>query len=468
MGSSRFAAIALLRIVFLGLTLGLLALLAANTTWYATMIVIAGAAVIQWFGLLGFVNTSNREIGRFLTAIEYEDLTQTFSDRGLGGTFRELGRGLNRVMERLRTTRAEREEQAHYLRAIVGHIPVALLSIEPDGKLTLLNNAARRLLGGGRFERAEDLAKRGREFAETLGVIGPGKTAIVRLERGTGTVQLKAAATAVLTGGIARRLISLQSIESEMNAQELAAWQALIRVLTHEMMNSLTPVSSLSATAHQLVADLQSSLPSGTPAAATAADARDAMEAVARRSEGLLHFVQSYRRLTKDMVPHREQVSIVRLFARLGRLMGPDLDQRGIDLQTEIVPETLEIDADPELLDQALINLVRNATDALKGRPHPSIRLVARLEEGGVISLAVADNGPGIDPAIRDKIYVPFFTTKRGGSGVGLSLTRQIALVHGATVLVTDTPGGGATITLRFGSEALPPFSRPDPPIYGP
>lgn len=452
MGSSRFAALALLRIVFLGLTLGLLALVAVNTGWFATMIVIAGAAVIQWFGLLNFVNTSNREIGRFLTAIEYEDLTQTFSDRGLGGTFRELGRGLNRVMERLRNSRAEREEQAHYLRAIVGHIPVALLSIDSDGQLSLLNNAARRLLGTGRFDKAADLAKRGREFAETLGVLGPGKTALVRLERGTGSVQLKAAATAVQTGGVARRLISLQSIETEMNAQELAAWQALIRVLTHEMMNSLTPVSSLSATAHRLVTELHGALPPESPAAAQAADARDAMEAVARRSEGLLHFVQSYRRLTKDMVPQRERVPALRVFARIGRLMGPDLEQRGIELETEVVPATLEIDADPELLDQALINLVRNATDALKGRPHPRISLIARLEEGGVTTLSVADNGAGIDPAIRDKIYIPFFTTKRGGSGVGLSLTRQIALVHGAAVLVSDTPGGGATITLRFGA----------------
>lgn len=451
MGSSRFAALALVRIVALGLTLGLFAFIAVSTNWYATVVVIGAAAVMQWIGLLNFVNTSNREIGRFLTAIEYEDLTQTFTDRGLGGTFRELGRGLNRVMERLRTSRSEREEQGHYLRAIVGHSPVALISLDNDGKLTLLNNAARRLFGAGRFDSTEDLAKRGREFAETVSVLGPGQTALVKLERNGATLQLKAAVTAVQTGGVVRRLISLQSIESELNAHELAAWQALIRVLTHEMMNSLTPVSSLSATAHRLVAELHDELPPDTPAATKAVDARDAMDVVARRSEGLLHFVQSYRRLTKDMVPHREPVAVLRLFARLGRLMGPDLEQRGISLETDIQPLTLEIDADPELLDQALINLVRNSIDALKGRPAPQIRLVGRLEDGGVISLSVADNGPGIDPMIRDKIYIPFFTTKRTGSGVGLSLTRQIALVHGAALMVSDTPGGGATITLRFG-----------------
>lgn len=451
MGSSRFAAFALLRLIFLGLTLGLLAYVAVATQWYATAIVLAGAAALQWIALLGFVNTSNREIGRFLTAIEYEDLTQTFSDRGLGGTFRELGRGLNRVMERLRATRAEREEQAHYLRAIVGHIPVALISIEPNGKLTLLNAAARRLLGTGRFETAGDLKRRGHEFAEALDVLGPGRSAIVRMERPAGPIQLKAAATVVLTGGVSQRLISLQSIETELNAQELAAWQSLIRVLTHEMMNSLTPVSSLSATAHGLVSTLHDSLPPGTPEAVTAADARDAMEAVARRSEGLLHFVQSYRRLTREMTPRRARIPIVRVFARLGRLMGPDLEQRGIDLQMRVEPPALEVDADPELLDQALINLIRNASDALAGRPAPRIELFARLEEGGAITLAVADNGPGIDPAIRDKVYIPFFTTKRTGSGVGLSLTRQIALAHGGTLLISDTPGGGATIALRFG-----------------
>jgi two-component system nitrogen regulation sensor histidine kinase NtrY len=450
MGSSRFALFALLRVAFLGLTLAAAAMLIVNTQWYATTLIVLAAVVYQWFGLLSFVNTSNREIGRLLTAIEYEDLTQTFSDRGLGGTFRELAQGLTRVVDKLRSTRRDREEQAVYLRTLVEHIPVALLAVEDGGRLNVLNSAARRLLGSGRFERLEDLGAFGDDFARTLNDLEPGRTVLLRMERRGAVLQLKAAAALVLVGGAPRRILSLQNIETELSANELAAWQALIRVLTHEMMNSLTPVSSLAGTAHALVNDLQAYL-AGQPALkALADDAAEALDAVARRSAGLLHFVQSYRRLTKNLVPNIERVPVRRVFSRLHRLLEPDLRERGVALSETVDPEMLEVSVDAELLDQALINLVRNAADALKGRAGAQVTLSARLDEGGGVALSVIDNGPGIDPAARDKIFVPFFTTKRSGTGVGLSLTRQIVQVHGGSIDVSETPGGGATFTLRL------------------
>jgi len=450
MGSSRFALFALLRVTFLGLTMAAAVLLAVNTQWYATTLIVVAAVIGQWFGLLRFVNTSNREIGRLLTAIEYEDLTQTFSDRGLGGTFRELARGLSGVVDKLRATRKEREEQAHYLRTLVEHIPVTLISVEEGGRVGVLNSAARRLLGGGRYERLADLAPFGEEFARTLGDLGPGRTVLVRMERRGVVQQLKAASAQVLVAGVPRRILSLQNIESELSANELAAWQALIRVLTHEMMNSLTPVSSLAGTAHALVEDLRTRLADQPELKAEADDAGEALDAVARRSAGLLHFVQSYRRLTKNLVPNIERVPVRRVFSRLHRLLEADLKERGVTLAETVDPETLEVSVDAELLDQALINLVRNAADALKGRPDARVTLAARLDEGGGVALSVVDNGPGIDPAARDKIFVPFFTTKRSGTGVGLSLTRQIVQVHGGSIDVGDTPGGGATFTMHL------------------
>lgn len=223
MGSSRFALFALLRVALLGVTLWVVAALMANTSWYATTLIAVAAVIYQWFGLLSFVNTSNREIGRLLTAIEYEDLTQTFSDRGLGGTFRELAAGLTRVVDKLRATRKDREEQAHYLRTLVEHIPVALLAVEDGGRVSVLNSAARRLLGGGRFEKLGDLAAFGDDFARTLQELGPGRTVLVRMERRGAILQLKAAAAQVLVAGVPRRILSLQNIESELNANELAA-----------------------------------------------------------------------------------------------------------------------------------------------------------------------------------------------------------------------------------------------------
>jgi signal transduction histidine kinase len=179
-------------------------------------------------------------------------------------------------------------------------------------------------------------------------------------------------------------------------------------------------------------------------------DARDALETVARRSEGLLHFVQNHRRLTKPLVTQMQLAMVQRVFARIQRLLATELAANDIQMTTCVEPETLELAADADLLDQALINLVRNSIEALAGVTAGHIELSARRDPGGRVVIAVADNGPGIAHDQRDRIFVPFFTTKRQGSGVGLTLVRQIATAHGASVDVAQTPGGGATVLLRF------------------
>jgi signal transduction histidine kinase len=235
-----------------------------------------------------------------------------------------------------------------------------------------------------------------------------------------------------------------------MSAQEMAAWQTVVRVMAHEVMNSLTPVSSLAATARDLVRDVLGQMPEGDARSIALTDARDALETVARRSEGLLHFVQNHRRLTKPLVTQMQLAPMQRVFARIQRLLATDLAANGIQMTSSVEPPTLELAADADLLDQALINLVRNAIEALPDVPGGHIALSARRHPDGRVVIAVADNGPGIAADQRDRIFVPFFTTKRQGSGVGLTLVRQIATAHGATVDVSQTPGGGATVSLRF------------------
>ncbi len=448
--SNRFAIVTTIRVLLIAATLFALAWLIADTHWYAAIAILAAAALAQLLYLLHAVTLTNREVARFLEAVEFDDASQSFSDRGQGGSFRELGPALNRVMDQMRKTRGEREEQSHLLRSLVEHVPVALIGIYDGGGVRPLNSAARRLFSTRILQNRGDLNYYGDAFAQNILDLAPGATALVKMERGGAPLHLKAAATQVIIGGVPQRLISLQNIESELNAQELAAWQALIRVLTHEMMNSLTPVSSLSATAHALVGEVQNEMPADAPYAAKLKDADEALDAVARRSEGLLHFVQSYRRLTKNLVPRIEHMPVRRVFSRIERLMGPDFADRGIAFSTVIEPETLEVSADAELLDQALINLIRNAVDVLKDRNERRITLSARLDHDGNTAIAVADNGPGVPAENRERIFVPFFTTKRQGTGVGLSLTRQIALVHGGSIDVADSDGGGATFTLRF------------------
>ncbi|MHB8814768.1 MAG: sensor histidine kinase [Steroidobacteraceae bacterium] len=449
MAYSRYRIGMIVRMAALVLTIAAVAWMIANTQWYVTMALGAGLTIAETTFLVRFATQSSRELARFLDALSFDDLSQSFAGLAGDGAHRELGTAMERVLARLRATRSERDEQAQYLQTLVNHVPVALISTDERGAVKLLNMAARRLFEGSLTQTGQ-LSRYGESFAVSLEALSPGNTAILRMERSSGTLLLKAAATEIAARGMRLRLVSLQNIENEMSAQELEAWQTVIRVMAHEVMNSLTPVSSLAATAHSLVRDVLGQLPPDDPRAGTLADAREALEAVARRSEGLLHFVRSHRRLTKPLATRIEVMPVQRLFARIQRLLVSDLADRDIRMATRVEPETLELAMDAELLDQALINLVRNALEALRDTPCGQIALSAHREPDGRIAISVSDNGPGIPPDQREKVFVPFFTTKRQGSGIGLTLVRQIAAAHGASVDVSESPGGGATVRIRF------------------
>lgn len=449
MAFSRFETHIALRVGALAGTMALLAWTVAKTNWYASMALLAAATLFQVAELVKFATTSGREIARFLDAIAFDDTTASFSSFSSDRSFAELGNAMNRVLERLRKGRLEREEQAYYFQSLIAHVPVALITVDEKGAVEMLNLAAKRLFGAPCPSTAQ-FSLYGDAFVAGIEALKPGETAILRMARPSGTLQLKAAAIDIRAGSTKRRLISLQNIETELSAQELAAWQSVIRVMTHEVMNSLTPISSLASTAKGLTDEVLAKLPASDDHHASLTDVSEALETLARRSEGLLHFVQTHRRLTKPLLARIEIVPVRRVFARLQRLLADELQNRDIALEAIVAPETLEVSADPQLLDQALINLLRNAIEALRNEPGGRIVLRAVQDGAGRVTISVADNGPGIAAEQREKVFIPFYTTKRQGSGVGLTLVRQIATLHGATVRITDTTGGGATISLYF------------------
>lgn len=446
---SNFQTGILLRLAGLQATLALLAWMVTRTSWYVTMSLCAATVVMQMLGLGRYSARTGREVGRFLDAIAFDDTSTGFAGLSRDKDFSELGHAMTRVLEQLRSGRMEREEQAQYLQSLLSHMPVALISASERGHVQLLNLAARRLFAGP-CDSVEGFARYGAPFAMALDALKPGQTAIVRMERAAGSLQLKAAATDVVIGGTRRRLISLQNIESELTAHELVAWQTVIRVMAHEVMNSLTPISSLAGTARERVQESLAILPPDHPARSGLDDAAEALDTLARRSDGLLHFVQNHRRLTRRMVAQTSIMPLRRVFTRLQRLLADELKSRDIALTARVEPETLEITADADLIDQALINLVRNAMDALRDTQEGRIILSAVQDSAGRPVIMVTDNGPGIPADQREKVFVPFYTTKRQGSGVGLTLVRQIASVHGGAVTISETPGGGTTIAMTL------------------
>ena len=449
MAFSRFQMGMLLRIGLILSTALLLAYVATQTAWYVSMGLLALAVMGETLVLIQFATRWSREVTRFLDAMAFDDASASFAGLSRDGAFGELGLAMDRVMEKLRRGRAEREEQALYLKALINHVPVALIAMERGGRVTLLNFAARRLFEGA-CAATPEFSRYGAAFAAGIENLKTGEGQILRMERRSGALQLKAAATDLTVAGQRRRLVSLQNIDNELNAHELAAWQTVIRVMAHEVMNSLTPISSLAVTARGLVSQVAETLPADGEDRALLSDAAEALETMTRRSEGLLHFVQNQRRLTKRMVANYERLKLERVFIRLKRLLAADLEARGVAIETSVEPATLELDADPELLDQALINLLRNAIEALRDEGEGKISLLATRDLEGRTTIKIADNGPGIPSDQREKVFVPFFTTKRQGSGVGLTLARQIMTVHGGMIALSETPGGGTTVTMRF------------------
>lgn len=449
MAFSRFPAEIAVRAALLGVTLFACAWIILSTSWIATGALVLAAAIVQTVFLARFASRAGRETARFLDALVFEDVTQSFSGLPHDPASQELGKAMMRIMTKLRASRSEREEQARALQTILDHVPVALVAIDSDGSVDQLNPAARRLFETP-VKTAAEFEHFGEAFAAGVAGLKPGDSILVPIERGSGLMHLKVAATEFVVKGRRRRLLSLQNIANELSAQELAAWQTVIRTMAHEIMNSLTPMTSLSATARDLVDEAVHDLPADAPNREALGEAAAALATVVKRSEGLLQFVQSHRRLTHRLIARPEQVSLRRVFVRLHALIATELEANGIVFSAMLDPETLEVIADPVLLDQALINLLRNALDALRGRTESRIDLAARRASNGHVMITVGDNGPGIAADQRDKIFAPFYTTKREGTGVGLTLVRQITAVHGASVVLSETPGGGATFCLTF------------------
>lgn len=438
----NFRAQVVLRVLLLGLSLMLLPLSLRNLDYPAIPLVIGVLAAFQVWSLIRFVDRTNRDLARFFQAVRYSDFSQTYVTGGLGSSFDELKRSFNEVLDAFRATRAEKEEQALYLQMVVQHIGVGLVAFDRQGEVSLINNAAKRLLRVNRLGNISDLESRGPGLAQTLTTLGPRRKALLRLEEDGEVRQLACFAALFRTGEEEHRLVSLHDIQSELEEQEMEAWQRLIRVLTHEIMNSITPIASLSATAEGL-------LQQETIAGEDVSDVRTAVHTIQRRSQGLLQFVDAYRDLTRVPAPDFQITPVSGLFERVTQLMAHQFQEAGVELVHAVDPPSLEVTADPAQVEQVLINLLRNACDAAGGRDGARVELTASMDRDRVV-IDVADNGTGIVEEALDKLFIPFFTTKQDGSGIGLSLCRQIMRLHRGTISARSEPGVRTEFSLRF------------------
>ena len=446
----RFQVLLAVRLTVVGLALSAVVWLLLEPGFHSATILAAAILILAAGDLWWFVSRTNREVAKFLDAARYADYTQRFSLEDLGTGFGELGDTFSAILDRMYEQRADQEIEVRRMRALIDHIPVPLLTVRPDDSITLQNNASRRLFGASQISRMSDLTQFGVSFRHALAEAAPGQRQLVTFTVEGMEYQLTLAVTETVVAGEVHRLVSLQDIQSELDDTQIQAWQDLVRVLTHEIMNSITPITSLASTSEHVVEDVLAKIDTDSPVAQDLADLRDAIHTVARRSDSLLQFVHGYRQLTRLAPPEKKRLQIAELFDSVRQLAEAEWPDSRSALSVSVDPAGLDVYADRDLLEPVLLNLLRNAWQVTSDLEQQQLQMRARLNRRGNVVIEVSDNGPGVPEELARKIFVPFFTTKPDGSGVGLALARQVMTAHGGFIRVGENEGRGARFTLTF------------------
>lgn len=416
-----------------------------STILYGSLI---GFAIFQGAGLIRHLERGTRDLLSFFEAIEYSDFTQSFSTPFEDGQFKKLYGAFSRVMETFREARAKNEVQRQYFETLVHHIGTGLLCYKPDGNVELINSAAKKLLDRPALNHIQDLKSLSPAFVDVLMNLKTGEHDLIKIDTERDWLQLSVHATRFNLLDQSYVLVSLQNISAELEEKELEAVQHMTRVLAHEIMNSITPIASLAGIAKtQLTPDM---VPVDEDESEALNDLRDALDTIEKRSQGLMHFVDSYRKMARIPRPDFQHLQVQELFSRVVKLLAPTAEKKDIVIEVLIEPTSLSVLADPDLIEQALINLLKNAIEAIEPGKKGHIKLEGFLDRRSKVQLKITDNGPGIPAEGMDQIFVPFYSTKSAGSGIGLSLSKQIMRRHGGSLRVQSQQGGPTTFILRF------------------
>jgi two-component system nitrogen regulation sensor histidine kinase NtrY len=422
-----------------------------NSTFTFTPMLVAALIIYQVWSLIRYVDRTNRELAGFLESIRYSEFTRTFQINDRGTSFDELNTAFNDVMKDFQQVRSEREEHFHYLQNIVQNIDVSILAYQRDGTVEMINPAAKKLFQVNSLKNINNLGSLSETLASTLLTINPGENRLVKVQDEEDILQLAIFATEFKVKDKVILLSTIKNIQNVLEEQETAAWQKLIRVLTHEIMNSIAPISSLSSTVENMVkpytdgrkdmhnVDLE-----------TIMEIQGALQTINKRSTGLMNFVETYRSLTKIPEPNFAVVKMDEMIHNVHTLMKKDAQRKNIQLIAGVEPDTIEVQVDEQMIEQVLINLIKNSIQALKGRPDGQIQIRGFYNKRGRPTIQVIDNGQGILDDVIDKIFIPFFTTKQSGSGIGLSLSKQIMRLHGGTITAQSIPNKETIFNMTF------------------
>jgi len=403
--------------------------------------------IFQLFAIYRQLKKAQEEVQEFVESIHYRDFSRYFNVKQAPSELQPLRKGFNEINTTFKVISKEKEIQYQYLQKILELVDTGIISYETSsGELNWMNDTFKRLMNIPYLKTIHSLKKRDPTLYQATISIRPGETKIVSITIENRQVKILLAATMFQTEGKINKVIACQNINEALEETEAKAWQKLLSVMTHEIMNSVAPISSLAGTLKNRLTHI---LSLSNSHGIDLDDLELGLETIKRRSEGLLKFAETYRNLNKITTPNLKKVFVRDLFENLHTLMQPTLDQKNIELEVILKDPGLMIEVDVNLIEQVLINLVVNALEALKEKQNPRIKLSA-LQENNRLLIKVADNGIGISAVLLDKIFIPFFSTKKSGSGIGLSLCKQIMLLHKGNIQVQSREGEGTAFILQF------------------
>ncbi len=441
-----------LRILLLIVTIFLLLFTLMNNH-ILTTVLLGVFTVYQIFSLYQFVDRTNRHLASFLESIRFSEFTRSFNVEGMGSSFDQLNKAFNDVIQDFQAIRSEKEEHFHYLQNVVQNTDVSIIAYLKDGTVDMINKAAKKLFQISDLKNVKGLEHLSQELVQTLLDLKPGHHYLIKVQDEDDLLQLAIFGTEIKLKNKFITLVTIKNIQNVLEDQETEAWQKLIRVLTHEIMNSITPIASISSTLDIMLKDIRAKEEEDKECEMdkdTVIELHKAIQTINKRSTGLLYFVNTYRNLTRIPKPNFKITNAKDIFENIIHLMEDEINKSDINIEIQVEPEDLQVSADEELIEQVLINLVKNSIHALENKPDGIIILKTFFNKRGRPTMQVIDNGPGILPDVLDKVFIPFFTTTQKGSGIGLSLSRQILRLHGGTITAYSKPDTETVFSLTF------------------
>jgi len=436
------------RVVLLAATLFILSYTILNDSGVFPISLFIILVTAQIVFLLRYAESSFKKVRQFLNNIKQNNFATVYPVKFDGTETDDLHIEFNAILAKLREDQAEKEANYQYFRSVFQHLSIGLITFEEDGQIQILNTAAKRMLDIQQLGNIAEIEKVNKELFLAINSLRTGGSELIKIAHPDGIMQLSVYVIELVLRDVKFKLVSLQNIQSELEEKEMEAWQNLVKVLTHEIMNSIAPISSLAATIRgdiQGYVDKKSDIP--------AEDMEDylmGISTIEKRSEGLTTFVSDFRSLAHIPMPKFTAIRIRDLFDQVEKLFESQMKTDNISLTKKIAPGDLLLFADCTLIEQVMINLTQNAVHSVENKEEKLIRFNAFIDDNGKIILEVSDSGKGIEEDALSKIFIPFFTTKKKGSGIGLSLSKQIMRRHKGNIQVRSELGKGTTFKLIF------------------